>query len=43
MTSTACQMLSCRTETISCESCGFVNAKSSFPSRTSSAIRSMFG
>ena len=43
ITSTACQIRSSRIETSSCESSGFVSAKSSLPSRTSSTSRSMFG
>ena len=36
-------MRTSRTLTKTCESSGFVSAKSSFPSRTSSIRRSMFG
>ena len=41
--STARQIRTSRTLTKTCESSGFVSAKSSFPSRTSSIRRSMFG
>ena len=41
--STACQIRTSRTLTRTCASSGFVSAKSSFPSRTSSMRRVMFG
>ena len=41
--STTCQMRTSRTLTSTCASSGFVSVKSSFPSRTSSIRRVMFG
>ena len=43
ITSTTRQIRTSRTLTSTCESSGFVSAKSSFPSRTSSISRCMFG